>query len=77
MYLFLFGFMMIVFKFSRLIYVLIGFEFLVLGCFFLYCSFISEFMFFYFICFCVMSSIFGLLMMVGSMKFFGSDLAYF
>nr|YP_010618324.1 NADH dehydrogenase subunit 4L [Camallanus lacustris]WAX01714.1 NADH dehydrogenase subunit 4L [Camallanus lacustris] len=77
MYLFLFGLMMIVFKFSRLIYILIGFGFLVLGCFFLYCFVLGEFMFFYFICLCVMSSIFGLLMMVGSMKFFGSDLAYF
>nr|YP_009391042.1 NADH dehydrogenase subunit 4L [Caenorhabditis wallacei]ARV88307.1 NADH dehydrogenase subunit 4L [Caenorhabditis wallacei] len=64
---------MFIFKWQRLIFVLISLEFLMLSLFLKFSYLIGEMMFFYFMCFSVISSILGMVVMVGNMKFFGSD----
>nr|YP_009229281.1 NADH dehydrogenase subunit 4L [Allodiplogaster sudhausi]ALT06541.1 NADH dehydrogenase subunit 4L [Allodiplogaster sudhausi] len=66
---------MLLFKWQRLIYILITLEFLMLSLFLYLSLSISSMMFFYFMCFSVMSSILGVIMMVTSMKTFGSDMS--
>lgn len=67
----------LVFKWSRLIFFLIGLEFLVLRLFFEFCGFLGGLMFLYFLCFGVISRVLGLVVLVGRIKFFGSDLRLF
>lgn len=38
---------------------------------------LNSYMFFYFICFTVISRVIGMVLMVGGVKFFGSDLRVF
>nr|ACB06317.1 NADH dehydrogenase subunit 4L [Caenorhabditis briggsae] len=64
---------MFIFKWQRLIFILISLEFLMLSLFLKFSYLLSEMMFFYFMCFSVISSILGMVIMVGNMKFFGSD----
>nr|YP_010415412.1 NADH dehydrogenase subunit 4L [Allodiplogaster sp. MY-2022]URY63362.1 NADH dehydrogenase subunit 4L [Allodiplogaster sp. MY-2022] len=64
---------MLFFKWFRLIFILISLEFLMMSLFFLFSNMFTEMMFFYFMCFSVISSILGMLVMVSSMKFFGND----
>nr|ARV88271.1 NADH dehydrogenase subunit 4L [Caenorhabditis sp.] len=68
---------MLIFKWQRLIFILISLEFLVLSLFLNFSSLFSEMMFFYFMCFSVISSITGMVIMVGNIKFFGNDLCIF
>nr|YP_009347355.1 NADH dehydrogenase subunit 4L [Nippostrongylus brasiliensis]APU89578.1 NADH dehydrogenase subunit 4L [Nippostrongylus brasiliensis]BAV82760.1 NADH dehydrogenase subunit 4L [Nippostrongylus brasiliensis] len=65
--------LMLMFKWYRLIFILISLEFLMMSLFVKLMGVVTEFMFFYFMCFSVVSSILGMVIMVGSMKFFGAD----
>nr|WVH37137.1 NADH dehydrogenase subunit 4L [Physaloptera clausa] len=48
------------FKFNKLIFLLLGVEIVVLGLVLEYVFLLSMFSFFYFLCFCVISSVIGL-----------------
>lgn len=64
---------MFIFKWQRLIFILISLEFMMLSLFLKFSYVLGEIMFFYFMCFSVISSILGIVVMVGNIKFFGSD----
>nr|AJW75160.1 NADH dehydrogenase subunit 4L [Oscheius chongmingensis] len=68
---------MFIFKWQRLIFILISLEFLMLSLFLKFSSVLTEMMFFYFMCFSVVSSILGMIIMVGNMKFYGNDQCIF
>nr|ADC80327.1 NADH dehydrogenase subunit 4L [Pristionchus pacificus]AFE00462.1 NADH dehydrogenase subunit 4L [Pristionchus pacificus]AFE00464.1 NADH dehydrogenase subunit 4L [Pristionchus pacificus]AFE00552.1 NADH dehydrogenase subunit 4L [Pristionchus pacificus]AFE00554.1 NADH dehydrogenase subunit 4L [Pristionchus pacificus] len=68
---------MLFFKWHRFIFILISLEFLMLSLFLSLSTSLSEMMFFYFMCFSVISSILGMVVMVGNMKFYGSDQCIF
>nr|QNJ60246.1 NADH dehydrogenase subunit 4L [Phasmarhabditis neopapillosa] len=68
---------MFFFKWQRLIFILISLEFLMLSLFLNFSGMFTEMMFFYFMCFSVVSSILGMIIMVGSMKFYGNDQCIF
>nr|QNJ60240.1 NADH dehydrogenase subunit 4L [Phasmarhabditis neopapillosa]QNJ60244.1 NADH dehydrogenase subunit 4L [Phasmarhabditis neopapillosa] len=68
---------MFLFKWQRLIFILISLEFLMLSLFLNFSGMFTEMMFFYFMCFSVVSSILGMIIMVGSMKFYGNDQCIF
>nr|YP_003434461.1 NADH dehydrogenase subunit 4L [Mecistocirrus digitatus]ACX85086.1 NADH dehydrogenase subunit 4L [Mecistocirrus digitatus] len=65
--------MMLLFKWYRMIFILIAFEFLMMSLFMKLIYFVSEMMFFYFMCFSVLSSVLGMIILVGGMKFYGND----
>nr|YP_004123401.1 NADH dehydrogenase subunit 4L [Contracaecum rudolphii B Bullini et al., 1986]YP_009312575.1 NADH dehydrogenase subunit 4L [Contracaecum ogmorhini sensu lato Australia]YP_009312587.1 NADH dehydrogenase subunit 4L [Contracaecum ogmorhini sensu lato South Africa]ACP30398.1 NADH dehydrogenase subunit 4L [Contracaecum rudolphii B Bullini et al., 1986]AOV63337.1 NADH dehydrogenase subunit 4L [Contracaecum ogmorhini sensu lato Australia]AOV63349.1 NADH dehydrogenase subunit 4L [Contracaecum ogmorh len=67
----------LIFKWQRLIFILISLEFIVMSLFIYFSSVLNEMMFFYFMCFSVISSVLGMVIMVGNMKFYGSDLCLF
>nr|QWK40680.1 NADH dehydrogenase subunit 4L [Stephanurus dentatus] len=64
---------MLFFKWYRFIFVLIALEFMMMSLFIKFMGLFTEIMFFYFMCFSVVSSILGMVVMVGGMKFYGSD----
>lgn len=64
---------MFLFKWQRLIFVLISLEFMMLRLFYKFCCILSEIIFFYFMCFSVISSILGIVVIVGNIKFYGND----
>nr|ADC80329.1 NADH dehydrogenase subunit 4L [Pristionchus pacificus] len=68
---------MLFFKWQRFIFILISLEFLMLSLFLSLSTMLSEMMFFYFMCFSVISSILGMVVMVGNMKIYGSDQCIF
>nr|YP_004300486.1 NADH dehydrogenase subunit 4L [Pristionchus pacificus]ABJ98493.1 NADH dehydrogenase subunit 4L [Pristionchus pacificus]ABJ98495.1 NADH dehydrogenase subunit 4L [Pristionchus pacificus]ABJ98497.1 NADH dehydrogenase subunit 4L [Pristionchus pacificus]ABJ98503.1 NADH dehydrogenase subunit 4L [Pristionchus pacificus]ABJ98515.1 NADH dehydrogenase subunit 4L [Pristionchus pacificus] len=68
---------MLFFKWHRFIFILISLEFLMLSLFLSLSTALSEMMFFYFMCFSVISSILGMVVMVGNMKIYGSDQCIF
>nr|ADC80293.1 NADH dehydrogenase subunit 4L [Pristionchus pacificus]ADC80317.1 NADH dehydrogenase subunit 4L [Pristionchus pacificus]ADC80325.1 NADH dehydrogenase subunit 4L [Pristionchus pacificus]ADC80339.1 NADH dehydrogenase subunit 4L [Pristionchus pacificus]ADC80341.1 NADH dehydrogenase subunit 4L [Pristionchus pacificus] len=68
---------MLFFKWQRFIFILISLEFLMLSLFLSLSTTLSEMMFFYFMCFSVISSILGMVVMVGNMKIYGSDQCIF
>nr|QNJ60242.1 NADH dehydrogenase subunit 4L [Phasmarhabditis neopapillosa] len=68
---------MFLFKWQRLIFILISLEFLMLSLFLNFSGLFTEMMFFYFMCFSVVSSILGMIIMVGGMKFYGNDQCIF
>nr|YP_004778164.1 NADH dehydrogenase subunit 4L [Baylisascaris schroederi]ADU78515.1 NADH dehydrogenase subunit 4L [Baylisascaris schroederi] len=65
------------FKWQRLMFILISLEFVVMSLFILFSGGLNEMMFFYFMCFSVVSSVLGMVIMVGNVKFYGSDLCLF
>nr|ACX85122.1 NADH dehydrogenase subunit 4L [Cooperia oncophora] len=65
--------MMLLFKWYRFIFILIALEFLMMSLFVSFMNNIVEMMFFYFMCFSVISSIVGMVIMVTSVKFYGND----
>nr|YP_009312527.1 NADH dehydrogenase subunit 4L [Phocanema bulbosa]YP_009312563.1 NADH dehydrogenase subunit 4L [Phocanema krabbei]AOV63278.1 NADH dehydrogenase subunit 4L [Phocanema bulbosa]AOV63325.1 NADH dehydrogenase subunit 4L [Phocanema krabbei] len=65
------------FKWQRLIFILISLEFIVVSLFIYFSGVLNEMMFFYFMCFSVISSVLGMIVMVGNMKFYGSDQCLF
>nr|BAV82688.1 NADH dehydrogenase subunit 4L [Dictyocaulus viviparus] len=74
---FFFSLMIIFFKWERFIYVLIGLEFMMMSVFINYFNVFSPMMFFVFLCFSVMSSILGILVMINGVKVFGDDCCLF
>jgi hypothetical protein len=68
---------MLIFKWQRLIFILISLEFLIIRVFLVFSELFREMMFFYFISFSVVSRILGIIIMVGNIKFFGSDQCIF
>nr|YP_009131591.1 NADH dehydrogenase subunit 4L [Strongylus equinus]AJG02959.1 NADH dehydrogenase subunit 4L [Strongylus equinus] len=68
---------MFFFKWHRFIFILISLEFMMMSLFMKFMGVITEIMFFYFMCFSVISSILGMVIMVGGMKFYGSDQCIF
>nr|ADC80275.1 NADH dehydrogenase subunit 4L [Pristionchus pacificus] len=68
---------MLFFKWHRFVFILISLEFLMLSLFLSLSTALSEMMFFYFMCFSVISSILGMVVMVGNMKNYGSDQCIF
>nr|YP_004935193.1 NADH dehydrogenase subunit 4L [Baylisascaris procyonis]AEH59761.1 NADH dehydrogenase subunit 4L [Baylisascaris procyonis] len=71
------SFLSLFFKWQRLMFILISLEFIVMSLFILFSSSLNEMMFFYFMCFSVISSVLGMVVMVGNVKFYGSDLCLF
>nr|UZP15736.1 NADH dehydrogenase subunit 4L [Contracaecum sp.] len=71
------SFLSLFFKWQRLIFILISLEFIVMSLFIYFAGILNEMMFFYFMCFSVISSVLGMVIMVGNMKFYGSDLCLF
>uniref|UniRef100_UPI0030E315DE NADH dehydrogenase subunit 4L n=1 Tax=Porrocaecum reticulatum TaxID=2161849 RepID=UPI0030E315DE len=67
----------LLFKWQRLIFILISLEFIVMSLFIYFSGVLNEMMFFYFMCFSVVSSVLGMVVMVGNMKFYGSDQCLF
>nr|BAV82604.1 NADH dehydrogenase subunit 4L [Ancylostoma caninum] len=65
------------FKWHRFIFILISLEFMMMSLFMKFMGLLTEIMFFYFMCFSVISSILGMVVMVGGMKFYGSDQCIF
>nr|YP_006702542.1 NADH dehydrogenase subunit 4L [Angiostrongylus vasorum]AFP58673.1 NADH dehydrogenase subunit 4L [Angiostrongylus vasorum] len=72
-----FSLLMLFFKWSRFIFVLISLEFLMMSSFFVSFWVVLSYNCFFFMCHSVVSSIMGMVVMVGSVKFFGSDLSIF
>nr|UXK95591.1 NADH dehydrogenase subunit 4L [Macropostrongyloides woodi] len=68
---------MLFFKWHRFIFILIALEFMMMSLFIKFMGSLTEIMFFYFMCFSVISSILGMVVMVGGMKFYGSDQCIF
>nr|QCG69221.1 NADH dehydrogenase subunit 4L [Toxascaris leonina] len=65
------------FKWQRLMFILISLEFIVMSLFIMFSCDLNEMMFFYFMCFSVISSVLGMVVMVGNVKFYGSDQCLF
>ena len=64
---------MLLFKWHRFIFILIALEFMMMRLFIKFVGSVSEILFFYFMCFSVVSRIMGIVVIVGRMKFFGDD----
>lgn len=58
-------------------FILISLEFIVIRLFILFSGDLNEMMFFYFMCFSVVSSVLGMVIIVGNVKFYGRDLCLF
>lgn len=58
-------------------FILISLEFIVMRLFILFSGDLNEMMFFYFMCFSVVSSVLGMVIIVGNVKFYGRDLCLF
>nr|YP_001905897.1 NADH dehydrogenase subunit 4L [Toxocara canis]CAL69966.1 NADH dehydrogenase subunit 4L [Toxocara canis] len=71
------SFLSLFFKWQRLMFILISLEFIVMSLFIYFSGALNEMMFFYFMCFSVVSSVLGLVLVVGNMKFYGSDQCLF
>nr|YP_010981601.1 NADH dehydrogenase subunit 4L [Kalicephalus indicus]UAV84951.1 NADH dehydrogenase subunit 4L [Kalicephalus indicus] len=63
--------LMLFFKWQRFIFILISLEFMMMSLFIKFVGELTGMMFFYFMCFSVISSILGMVIMVGGMKFYG------
>lgn len=69
--------MIFLFKFYRLFFVLISLEFIVINLFYVFSFFLMENYFYFFICFSVISSVTGMLIILYLVKSFGSDKCFF
>nr|YP_009249442.1 NADH dehydrogenase subunit 4L [Dirofilaria repens]AKU47223.1 NADH dehydrogenase subunit 4L [Dirofilaria repens]AOP18648.1 NADH dehydrogenase subunit 4L [Dirofilaria repens]AOP18660.1 NADH dehydrogenase subunit 4L [Dirofilaria repens]AOP18672.1 NADH dehydrogenase subunit 4L [Dirofilaria repens]AOP18691.1 NADH dehydrogenase subunit 4L [Dirofilaria repens] len=74
---FFLSFLFLVFKYSRLIFVLIGIEFLFFSLLVYYVFFFESVFFFYFLCFGVVSSVVGLVVFFFCVKGYGFDKVMF
>nr|AJI44489.1 NADH dehydrogenase subunit 4L [Acrobeles complexus] len=70
----IFGILFVVFKGNRLIYVLIGFEMLLMSAIFAYSSILGGEGFILLLLFSVISSITGVLVLIKVVSFYGHDL---
>nr|ADN52155.1 NADH dehydrogenase subunit 4L [Loa loa] len=77
MFLFFFSFLFFLFKYDRLIFVLLSIEFLFFSLLVYYCFFFESLLFFYFLCFGVMSGVVGLVIFFFNVKGFGIDKVMF
>lgn len=68
---------MLFFKWHRFIFILIALEFMIIRLFIKFIGLLTEIMFFYFMCFSVISRILGMVIMVGGIKFYGNDQCIF
>ena len=71
------GLLMLFFKFYRFIFILIALEFLIISLFVKFFSTIGNIIFFYFMCFSVISRILGMVIIVGNIKYYGNDKCVF
>nr|YP_009050534.1 NADH dehydrogenase subunit 4L [Parafilaroides normani]AIG23802.1 NADH dehydrogenase subunit 4L [Parafilaroides normani] len=69
--------LMMLFKWQRYIYVLISLEFMMMSVFVKFYFFWGGVYFFFLLCHSVISSILGVVVMVSSIKFFGSDMCIY
>nr|AWL21400.1 NADH dehydrogenase subunit 4L [Ruizia karukerae] len=76
MFLFISSFFLF-FKWGRLIFILIGLEFLTMSLFIMLSYELSGNMFLYFMCFAVVSSLLGLVIIINNMSFYGSESTIF
>nr|YP_009178992.1 NADH dehydrogenase subunit 4L [Passalurus ambiguus]ALJ93256.1 NADH dehydrogenase subunit 4L [Passalurus ambiguus] len=77
MLVFFVSFFSLFFKWRRLLFVLISFEFILIGFFFVYSFVFGGMMMLFFICFSVITSLFGLVVVLVNVFVFGSDLCLF
>nr|BAV81397.1 NADH dehydrogenase subunit 4L [Acanthocheilonema viteae] len=77
MVLFFLSFLFFLFKYDRLIFVMLSVEFLFFCLLSYYVFFFESMLFFYFICFGVVSGVVGLLIFFFSIKGFGVDKVMF
>nr|QXU74734.1 NADH dehydrogenase subunit 4L [Wellcomia compar] len=71
------SFLSLIFKWLRLLFILISFEFILMSCFFIF-SFVNGGMaMVFFISVSVVTSLLGLIMIVNNVFFFGSDMVVF
>jgi len=56
-----------------LIFILISLEFLILSLFIILSVDLNDIIFFYFMCFSVISRILGIIIIVGNIKYYGND----
>nr|BAV78629.1 NADH dehydrogenase subunit 4L [Panagrellus redivivus] len=72
-----FSLLSFLFKWQRFIFILISLEFLVLSLFYFYSGILFSLNFFLFMSFTVISSVMGMVLMVGLVKFYGTDKCLF
>nr|NP_954721.1 NADH dehydrogenase subunit 4L [Dirofilaria immitis]CAD61195.2 NADH dehydrogenase 4L [Dirofilaria immitis] len=77
MFLFVLTFLFFVFKYDRLIFVLIGIEFFFFSLLVYYVYFFESVLFFYFMCFGVISGVVGLVIFFFCVKGYGFDKVMF
>lgn len=68
---------MLFFKWQRFIFILISLEFIIISLFIKFIGCLRGIIFFYFICFSVISRILGIIIIVGGIKFYGGDQCIF
>ena len=71
------AFLSLLFKWPRLIFILLSYEFLVICLFYSFSLSRTEVMYFYYMCFTVIARVFGLVVMAGRIKYYGSDMCLF
>nr|UUA64287.1 NADH dehydrogenase subunit 4L [Aspiculuris sp. PC-2022] len=71
------SFMSLVFKWRRLLFVLMAFEFILMSLFYSFCFVFGGLMMVFFLCFGVVSSLLGLAMVIGGVFVFGNDSCVF
>jgi len=77
LFFFILGIVILLFKYNRVVFVLIGFEFLMLGTFYHLLFYESEIMLLFFLFSGVISSVFLLVLLLGLVKRYGSDYCLF
>nr|YP_004857902.1 NADH dehydrogenase subunit 4L [Dracunculus medinensis]AEO27230.1 NADH dehydrogenase subunit 4L [Dracunculus medinensis]BAV81408.1 NADH dehydrogenase subunit 4L [Dracunculus medinensis] len=77
MFVFFIGCLTLLFKWRRLFYVLLSLEFMMMDLFFCFSVVLSGSLFFYFLCFCVIISVLGLLILVSVLKNYGLDCSFY
>nr|NP_008374.1 NADH dehydrogenase subunit 4L [Onchocerca volvulus]YP_009550071.1 NADH dehydrogenase subunit 4L [Onchocerca ochengi]AAC61616.1 NADH dehydrogenase subunit 4L [Onchocerca volvulus]ALG63678.1 NADH dehydrogenase subunit 4L [Onchocerca volvulus]APA19082.1 NADH dehydrogenase subunit 4L [Onchocerca ochengi]APA19094.1 NADH dehydrogenase subunit 4L [Onchocerca ochengi]BAV82821.1 NADH dehydrogenase subunit 4L [Onchocerca volvulus] len=77
MFLFFFSFLFLFFKYERLVFILLGIEFLFFSLLVYYVFLFESVMFFYFLCFGLMSGVLGLVIFFFCVKGFGVDKVMF
>nr|ALT55334.1 NADH dehydrogenase subunit 4L [Syphacia obvelata] len=67
----------LVFKWRRLLFILISFEFILISCFYVFSFSCGSLSMFFFICVSVISSLLGLVIVINSVFMYGNDLTVF
>nr|BAV81445.1 NADH dehydrogenase subunit 4L [Syphacia muris] len=69
--------MSLMFKWRRLLFILISFEFILVSCFYVFSFSLGGLMMLFFICVGVITSLLGLVMVINSVFMYGNDLTVF